>query len=86
MPNYDYLCRNCGHRFEAFQKISDIPLSKCPKCSGKVERLIAGGSGLIFKGSGFYITDYKNSHTSASKSEAHSSSQAAKKPGEKAAA
>ncbi len=81
MPSYDYLCRNCGHRFEAFQKISDKPLTKCPKCSAHVERLITGGSGFIFKGSGFYITDYKRSHTSASKPEAHSSPKSAEKTG-----
>ncbi len=60
MPTYDYLCRKCGHRFEQFQKVSDGPLQNCPQCHGKVERLISGGMGLIFKGSGFYITDYKN--------------------------
>lgn len=59
MPTYEYLCENCGYQFEEFQKITDPPLSKCPKCGGKVRRLISGGAGLIFKGSGFYITDYK---------------------------
>ncbi len=59
MPNYDYECTACGYRFEAFQQMSDKPLAKCPKCSKKVKRLIGGGSGIIFKGSGFYATDYK---------------------------
>jgi len=59
MPTYDYECLKCGNNFEAFQKMSDLPLQECPKCKGKVKRLIGTGSGLIFKGSGFYITDYK---------------------------
>lgn len=59
MPTYDYECDKCGHRFEKFQKMADEPLKQCPKCKGKVHRLIGGGSGIIFKGSGFYETDYK---------------------------
>jgi putative FmdB family regulatory protein len=61
MPTYDYECRKCGHTFEAFQGINDKPLSKCPKCQGALKRLIGGGLGVIFKGSGFYTTDYKKS-------------------------
>ena len=61
MPTYEYRCEQCGHQFEAFQSISAEPLSECPICNGWVHRLIGGGTGLIFKGSGFYITDYKNS-------------------------
>ncbi|MBU0690444.1 zinc ribbon domain-containing protein [bacterium] len=57
MPTYDYRCEN-GHTFEEFQSMVDPPLEICPVCGGKAERLISGGSGLIFKGSGFYITDY----------------------------
>lgn len=60
MPTYDYLCQACEHRFEAFQSITAAPLTSCPSCSGAVKRLIGAGAGLIFKGSGFYITDYKN--------------------------
>lgn len=60
MPTYEYHCKNCGYTFEEFQSIVSEPLQKCPKCKGSVERIISGGSGLIFKGSGFYITDYKN--------------------------
>lgn len=60
MPTYDYRCTQCEHRFEAFQKMSDAPLSDCPECGGSVKRLIGGGAGLLFKGSGFYITDYRS--------------------------
>ena len=63
MPTYDYECSVCGHRFEAFQKMTDEPLKKCPSCEGGVRRLIGAGCGLIFKGSGFYITDYKKNHS-----------------------
>lgn len=61
MPTYEYACPKCGHQFEQFQSMRDEPLKKCPKC-GKtgLKRLVGGGAGLIFKGSGFYITDYKN--------------------------
>lgn len=58
MPTYDYRCKACEHQFEEFQNISAPPLKECPVCSGEVVRLISGGTGLIFKGSGFYITDY----------------------------
>lgn len=60
MPTYDYKCKKCGHRFEFFQSMSDEPLTDCPECGGEVERLIGTGAGLIFKGSGFYITDYRS--------------------------
>jgi putative FmdB family regulatory protein len=59
MPTYEYECDKCRKRFELFQSIKDDPIKKCPKCSGKAHRLIGGGSGIIFKGSGFYETDYK---------------------------
>ncbi|RKY77010.1 zinc ribbon domain-containing protein [candidate division KSB1 bacterium] len=59
MPTYEYECKKCGYRFTKFQSIKAKPVSKCPKCSGPVKRLISGGSGIIFKGSGFYETDYK---------------------------
>ena len=61
MPTYEYRCRKCNHEFEEFQSITAKPLRKCPKCRGKVQRLISAGNGFIFKGSGFYITDYKKS-------------------------
>ena len=61
MPTYEYACQKCGHEFEQFQSMRDEPLKKCPKCrKPSLKRLVGGGAGLIFKGSGFYITDYKN--------------------------
>ncbi|MCK4463265.1 MAG: zinc ribbon domain-containing protein [Candidatus Omnitrophica bacterium] len=60
MPTYEYECEKCGKRFDAFQSIMAEPLTECPKCKGKVNRLISSGIGVIFKGSGFYQTDYKN--------------------------
>ena len=57
MPTYEYIC-TAGHAFEAFQKISERPKSKCPTCGKPAKRKISGGAGLVFKGSGFYITDY----------------------------
>ncbi len=66
MPTYDYQCKECQHKFEAFQAIKDEPLKTCPKCGGAVKRLISTGVGLIFKGSGFYITDYKNKESGKS--------------------
>ena len=59
MPTYVYACERCGHRFELLQGISDPPRKRCPRCRGKVKRVITSGGGLIFKGSGFYVTDYK---------------------------
>jgi putative FmdB family regulatory protein len=59
MPTYDYRCRSCDHQFEVYQAISAEPLEECPVCGGRVERMIGQGNGLIFKGSGFYATDYK---------------------------
>jgi putative FmdB family regulatory protein len=72
MPTYEYKCQACGYKFEKFQSIVAEPILVCPECSEKrVERLINGGSGLIFKGSGFYLTDYKhkNSSPAATKTE-----------------
>ena len=60
MPTYDYECGKCEHRFEKFQPISDKPISKCPKCGGKTRRLIGAGAGILFKGAGFYQTDYRS--------------------------
>lgn len=60
MPTYDYECTSCGHTFERFQNITAEPLKNCPLCSQAVKRLIGGGAGIIFKGSGFYCTDFKD--------------------------
>jgi len=59
MPTYDYKCNKCGYKFEKIQKMSDEKLKTCPKCGGEVRRLIGEGAGIIFKGTGFYCTDYK---------------------------
>jgi putative FmdB family regulatory protein len=61
MPTYEYKCNACGHKFERFQSIMAGPIKQCPACKkNKVKRLIGTGGGLIFKGSGFYITDYRS--------------------------
>jgi putative FmdB family regulatory protein len=78
MPTYDYICLACKNQFEVFQSIKDAPLKKCPQCSGKVRKCIGSGAGLIFKGNGFYITDYKNKKTSSG-SDAAKSSESGKK-------
>ncbi len=66
MPTYEYECLNCGTHFDLFQKMSDLPLDNCIKCKGSVRRVVSGGSGLIFKGTGFYITDYAKGKSSSS--------------------
>jgi putative FmdB family regulatory protein len=63
VPTYEYECEKCGECFERFQSITARPLRKCPKCGGKARRKIGAGGGIIFKGSGFYETDYKRSKT-----------------------
>ena len=61
MPTYDYRCEKCGHQFETFQSITAGPLKKCPKCKkSALKRLIGTGAALLFKGDGFYITDYRS--------------------------
>ena len=60
MPTYEYKCKSCGKIFDVFQKITDDPIKTCPYCGGEVYRLISGGTGIIFKGNGFYVTDNKN--------------------------
>ena len=79
MPTYDYVCEACGHEMEEFQSITAKPLKKCPECGkNKLNRLIGAGAGLIFKGSGFYTTDYRSdnykSRAEADKKSAASSS------------
>ncbi|MBL9091431.1 MAG: zinc ribbon domain-containing protein [Planctomycetaceae bacterium] len=73
MPTYDYECDACGHKFEQFQSIKDEPLTKCPECKKKkLRRLFGTGAAIVFKGSGFYQTDYR--------SEGYKKSAAADKP------
>lgn len=59
MPTYEYRCPQCGTEFEKFQKMSEPPVAECPKCGHNAERKLSAGAGLLFKGSGFYITDYR---------------------------
>src|SRR5215813_13314535 len=69
MPTYDYKCGACGHTFDELQSFSEPPLTKCPKCKKKkLERLFGGGGAIIFKGSGFYETDYRRAGESKSES------------------
>src|SRR5947209_357393 len=72
MPTYDYSCDACGHRFEELQSFSEAPLKKCPQCKkNKLRRLIGTGAAILFKGSGFYQTDYRSdSYKSAAKADA----------------
>ena len=67
MPTYEYECTVCAHRFERFQSMSDDPVKRCPVCRCKVKRLFGTGAGIIFKGSGFYETDYRSSGYEAEK-------------------
>lgn len=60
MPTYEYKCDKCGHGFERFQSMTDDPVKRCPKCRCKVRRVFGVGAGIIFKGSGFYETDYRS--------------------------
>ncbi|CAN5763960.1 hypothetical protein BH23GEM6_BH23GEM6_05940 [soil metagenome] len=86
MPTYEYRCTSCGHNFEKFQRMSDAPEAECPECASHAERRMSGGVGLLFKGSGFYITDYRSdSYKSAAKADAGSGGESKPSP-EKAAA
>jgi putative FmdB family regulatory protein len=80
MPTYQYRCGACQHEFEELQSMKEDPLTKCPKCKKKkLNRLMGTGAGLIFKGSGFYITDYRSdSYKSAAKAEAGASESGSK--------
>ena len=81
MPTYEYICESCGHELERFQSITARPLRKCPKCGkSKLQRLIGTGAGIIFKGSGFYQTDYRSeSYKKAADSEKKSIEKKTKK-------
>ena len=74
MPIYGYRCSNCGHEFEIQQRMSDEPLKVCPKCQGKLTKMLYP-TGVIFKGSGFYSTDYKDSGKSAASNGSDSGSE-----------
>jgi len=67
LPTYDYRCTKCGHTFAVEQSIHDKPLTRCKKCRGKLEKLLPRTLNLIFKGSGFYVTDYKKSGSACEK-------------------
>ena len=66
MPTYDYFCKKCDKTYEFFQSMSDAPIENCSICSGRLRRLVSGGTGLIFKGSGFYLTDYAKNNSKKS--------------------
>jgi len=63
MPTYEYQCLDCGRKVEYFQSMKEAPRTVCQRCGGRLVRLVSSGAGLIFKGSGFYITDYKHKET-----------------------
>ena len=89
MPTYEYVCAKCGHEMEAFHSMKDVPLKRCPVCGRRtLKRMVGGGAGLIFKCSGFYITDYKKKpvEKSAVKAATPSSQPAESKPAAAAAA
>ncbi len=85
MPIYGYRCRTCGHEFEVLQKMSDAPLKTCPKCSGQLAKMVYA-AGIVYKGSGYYSTDYKSGKTpstassNGAKSDSDSSSGSDTKP------
>jgi len=82
MPTYDYRCEACEHALELFQKITEAPKKKCPACGkARLKRLIGGGAGFLFKGSGFYLTDYRSD---SYKKSAESDSKGASAPSDKA--
>lgn len=85
MPTYEYECNKCGHRFERFQMMTDKPLQRCPKCRGKIRRLISGGAGIIFKGHGFYVTDYRTESYKAGEKKDKPADKPAEKPDKKPA-
>jgi putative FmdB family regulatory protein len=84
MPTYTYICKDCGHKYDKLQSITTEPDKTCPQCSGEVERLIGGGIGIVFKGTGFYVTDYKknspNNDSKQNKSEKQTKTEAKTSP------
>ncbi len=87
MPNYDYQCQKCGHVFEVFQSMNDPKLTDCPleECDGTVKRLLGTGAGIIFKGSGFYETDYRSDSYKAGEKKASEAAAPKKEKSEKPA-
>jgi putative FmdB family regulatory protein len=87
MPNYDYQCQKCGHVFEVFQSMNDPKLTDCPQddCDGTVKRLLGTGAGIIFKGSGFYETDYRSDSYKAGEKKASEAATPKKEKSEKPA-
>ncbi len=81
MPTYEYECTKCGHLFERFQRITEKPKRTCPECKGRVKRLLGTGAGVIFKGSGFYQTDYRSQgyHEAAKKDKPQTKNDSGKK-------
>jgi putative FmdB family regulatory protein len=77
MPTYEYKCKSCEIEFERFQRISDDPITECPECGGEVQRLISTGGGLVFKGPGFYATDYGSGSSGRSGSDRQAAKEAA---------
>jgi putative FmdB family regulatory protein len=86
MPTYEYECESCGIAFERLQRISDDPIRECPECGGEVRRLISTGGGLVFKGPGFYATDYGGRGSGSSSSESKETGKPAESSGEGKAA
>jgi putative FmdB family regulatory protein len=76
MPTYEYECDHCNHCFERFQSMNDEPVKRCPKCRHKVRRLVGTGAGIIFKGSGFYQTDYRSDSYKSGEKKAKESAKA----------
>jgi len=83
MPTYDYRCVSCGYKFEVFQNMTEKHLSNCPECGSEVKRLIGAGAGTIFKGSGFYQTDYKISSNNSNQKDDTKSSTVTESPKKK---
>jgi len=84
MPTYEYECKSCGHTFDAFQSMTDDPLETCPECGKAIRRLINGGTGIIFKGGGFYVND-RSAAPGGKSTKAGKSSDTAKTGGSEAA-
>ena len=84
MPTYEYKCTICNYHFEAFQSIKDSPLGQCPDCKrDSLKRIISGGAGLIFRGEGFYITDYKKNNNKKLESKKEKPKETESKPADK---